>query len=52
MIQRFPQLARVGKVRGTYERVVAHSSYIIVYELWKEPDAIVVTGVFHAAQDR
>jgi len=32
-LQRFPRLARQGRVRGTHERLVAGTPYIIVFEL-------------------
>ncbi len=51
-LERFPRLARPGRVSGTHERVVAGTSYIIVFELWNQPPAVVVTAVAHASQNR
>lgn len=51
-LQHFPRLARRGRVRGTYERVVADTPYIIVFELLEAPAAIVVTAVVHGARER
>jgi plasmid stabilization system protein ParE len=48
----FPRLARVGRARGTYERVVAGTPYIIVFELWRQPPAIVITAIVHGSRDR
>ena len=47
---RFPGLSREGRAKGTWESVVAGTSYIIVFELW--PAAVVVTGVVHGARNR
>jgi toxin ParE1/3/4 len=33
----FPHLAHAGRARGTYERVVPATPYIIVFELWDDP---------------
>jgi len=51
-LQRFPRLARAGRARGTYERAVAGTPYIIVFELWDNPVAVVVTAVAHGARNR
>lgn len=51
-LQRFPRLARPGRVRGTYERFVSGTPYIIVFELWDNLAAIVVIAVVHGARDR
>jgi hypothetical protein len=32
--------------------VVSGTLYIIVYETWQNPDAVIVTSIFHGAQDR
>lgn len=48
----FPRLGHEGRTHGTYERVVSGTPYIIVYELWEKPDAVIVTAIFHGAQDR
>ena len=48
----FPALSRPGAVQGTRERVVAGTEYIIVFELWRKPSAIIVTGVVHGARYR
>jgi toxin ParE1/3/4 len=48
----FPGLSRPGTVKGTRERVVAGTEYIVVFELWKKPSAVIVTGVVHGARNR
>ena len=49
-VQQFPGLARPGRVSGTRERIVAGTHYIVVFELWDNSSAIVVTAVVHAAR--
>ena len=51
-LQWFPRLARAGRARGSYERVVVGTPYIVVFELWDKPTAVVVTAIAHAAQNR
>jgi toxin ParE1/3/4 len=51
-LERFPRLARRGRVAGTHERLVAGTPYIIVFELWNEPLAVVITAVAHGRRDR
>ena len=49
-LQWFPRLSRVGRARGTHERVVAGTPYIIVFELWQNPPAVVIVAVAHGAR--
>ena len=49
---RFPGLSRQGRAKGTLESVVAGTSYIVVFEVWEKPEAVVVTGVVHGARNR
>ena len=48
----FPHMGPRGRAANTYERLVAGTPYIIVYELQHKPTALVVLAVFHASQDR
>ena len=48
----FPGLARPGRARGTWERIVPRSPYIIVFEKSARPGALIITAVVHAARDR
>ena len=48
----FPEMARAGRVAGTREWVVPRLPYIVVYEVHRERDELVVTAVFHGARDR
>ena len=49
---RFPGLSRQGRAKGTFESVVAGTSYIVVFELWAKPQAVVITAVVHGARNR
>ena len=48
----FPHMGPRGRPANTYERLVAGTPYIIVYELQHRPTALIVVGIFHASQDR
>jgi toxin ParE1/3/4 len=48
----FPQMGHVGRDAETLEWVVPRLPYIVVYEIDRENESIVVTAVFHGAQDR
>ena len=52
MLGEFPGLSRNGRAKGTRERVVPGSHYVIVFELWEKPRALVVSGVVHGARNR
>jgi len=47
----FPRLGHAGQVSGTWERTVPKLPYIIVHELDRNGQVIVL-GVYHGAQDR
>jgi toxin ParE1/3/4 len=51
-LQYFPGLARPGRAGQTWERVVPHTPYIVVFEFTKNPTAIIVIAVVHGARDR
>ena len=51
-LQYFPRLARPGRARGTFERLVAGTPYIVVFEMWTKPAAVVITAVVHGARNR
>ena len=51
-LETFPHLGPRGRAANTYERLVARTPYIIVYELQHKPTALVVVAIFHASQDR
>ena len=48
----FPEMGHEGKEKGTYERGVSGTPYIIVYEVRKKPSAVLVIAVVHGARDR
>ena len=52
LLGEFPGLSRDGRAKGTRERVVSGSRYVIVFEVWEKPRALVVTGVVHGARNR
>ena len=45
-------MGHVGRVRDTFEWVVAGSPYIILYEIDEDTDEVAIIAVFHGAQDR
>lgn len=51
-LHHLPGLSRPGRARGTFERVVSGTPYIVVFELWHTPSAMVVTAIVHGARDR
>jgi toxin ParE1/3/4 len=48
----FPQMGHVGRDPETFEWVVPRLPYIVVYEVDRKQERIVVTAIFHGAQDR
>ncbi len=46
-LDRFPLMARAGRVAGTRELAVAGLPYIVVYE--PEPDGVLVISIIHGA---
>lgn len=48
----FPRIGHVGRDPDTFEWVVPRLPYIVVYEVDREHERIIVTAVFHGAQDR
>ena len=52
LLGEFPGLSRDGRAKRTRERVVPGSRYVIVFEMWEQPRALVVTGVVHGARNR
>jgi plasmid stabilization system protein ParE len=48
----FPLMGHVGRVSGTFEWVVPRLPYIVVYEVDQAEGQVIVTAVFHGAQDR
>ncbi|UPK01933.1 type II toxin-antitoxin system RelE/ParE family toxin [Bradyrhizobium sp. 170] len=48
----FPFIGHVGRDPDTFEWVVPRLPYVVVYEVDRVQERIVVTGVFHGAQNR
>ena len=46
MLAAHPNLARVGRVEGTRELVIANTSYIIIYEVIN--NNLVILRIFHS----
>jgi addiction module RelE/StbE family toxin len=48
----FPFMGHIGREPDTYEWVVPKLPYIVVYEVDRAQNQVVITGVVHGAQDR
>ncbi len=48
----FPRLGHIGRDPETFEWVVPRLPYVVVYEIDRQLDQVVITAVFHGAQDR
>ena len=48
----FPHMGHAGRDEGTFEWVVPRLPYIVVDEIHRERDEIIVVAVVHGAQDR
>ncbi len=48
----FPFMGHAGHVPGTFEWVVPRLPYIVVYEVDPTREQVIVTAVFHGAQNR
>jgi addiction module RelE/StbE family toxin len=48
----FPQMGHRGRDEGTFEWVVPRLPYIVVYEIDRKAEQVIVVAVFHGAQDR
>lgn len=52
LLTSFPFMGHVGRDPGTFEWVVPRLPYVVVYEVDELRDRIIVTAVFHGAQNR
>jgi toxin ParE1/3/4 len=52
LLTAFPFIGHVGHDPDTFEWVVPRLPYIVVYEVDRAQDQVIVTAVFHGAQDR
>lgn len=48
----FPRIGHVGHDPDTFEWVVPRLPYIVVYEVDGQGERVIVTAVFHGAQNR
>jgi addiction module RelE/StbE family toxin len=51
-LARLPYIGHTGRAAGTYEWVIPGLPYILVYQVREDEDVIIVTAIFHGAQDR
>lgn len=51
-LARFPHMGHTGRDERTFEWVVPRLPYIVVYEVHRERNEIIVVAVVHGAQDR
>jgi toxin ParE1/3/4 len=52
LLTSFPFMGHVGRDPGTLEWVVPRLPYIVVYEVDESQGQVIVTAVFHGAQNR
>jgi toxin ParE1/3/4 len=52
LLTNFPDMGRVGRDPSTREWVIPRLPYVAVYEVDGLRDQIIITAVFHGAQDR
>lgn len=45
-------MGRAGLDPGSFEWVVPRLPYIVVYEIHRDTDEVIIIGVVHGAQDR
>jgi toxin ParE1/3/4 len=48
----FPYIGRAGREAGTLEWVVPRLPYVVVYEVDNLHERVVISAIFHGAQDR
>jgi toxin ParE1/3/4 len=48
----FPFMGHAGRHPGAFEWVVPRLPYVVVYEVDRDQERVVVTAVFHGARDR
>jgi len=52
LLSSFPRMGHIGRDPETFEWVVPRLPYVVVYEIDWQLDQVIVTAVFHGAQDR
>jgi toxin ParE1/3/4 len=52
LLTSFPLIGHAGRDAETFEWVVPRLPYIVVYEVDRAGEQVLVTAVFHGAQDR
>lgn len=51
-LARFPQMGHAARDEGAFEWVVPRLPYIVVYEIHRDIDEVIIISVMHAARDR
>jgi plasmid stabilization system protein ParE len=51
-LAKFPHMGHAGRDAGTFEWVVPRLPYIVVYEIHRDRNEVIVVGVVHGARDR
>lgn len=51
-LESLPHLGHKGRARGTLERCISRTPYIIVYKIQKLPEAVIVVAVLHGSRNR
>ena len=51
-LARFPQMGHAEREEGAFEWVVPRLPYIVVYEIHRDIDEVIIISVMHAARDR
>jgi toxin ParE1/3/4 len=48
----FPQMGHAGRDSGSFEWVVPRLPYIVVYEIHRDREEVIVLAIVHGARDR
>ncbi len=48
----YPNIGRVGTVKGTHEMIVTQYPYIVIYRVMEGDSEVQVLDIVHMAQDR
>lgn len=50
LLAEFPEMGRIGRVRGTRELVVIQTSFIVVYRIQRKAKRVEILRILHGAQ--
>lgn|SRR5689334_18559226 len=51
-LAKYPQMGRASRDDGAFEWVVPRLPYIVVYEIHRDSDEVIVVAILHGAMDR